>query len=115
MPASVVTRTWRLPLREVQESPPPSLEGYTDHITEMKVVNLVKAGLAGVFYNCHLMLSNWRQLILIFITSCFVLILVSGNALAQVSKPSPLAPQVLAVNALVAKFDHPDGPGLSVA
>jgi CubicO group peptidase (beta-lactamase class C family) len=81
----------------------------------MKVVNLVKARFAGVFYNCQLMLSIWRQLTPVFITSCFVLILVSVNALAQVSEPSPLLPQVLAVNALVAKYDRPDAPGVSVA
>ncbi len=61
------------------------------------------------------MLSIWRQLILVFITSCLVPVLVSGKAPAQVIEPSPLPPQVLAVNALVAKYDHPDAPGVSVA
>jgi CubicO group peptidase (beta-lactamase class C family) len=61
------------------------------------------------------MLSTWRRLTLVSIMSCLVLNLGSGKALAQVSEPSPLSPQDRAVDALVAKFDHPDAPGVSVA
>ena len=61
------------------------------------------------------MLSTWRRLTLVTIALCLVLILGSGKALAQVTEPSPLSSQALAVNALVAKFDRPDAPGVSVA
>jgi CubicO group peptidase (beta-lactamase class C family) len=61
------------------------------------------------------MLSTWRRLTLVSVTPCLVLILGSGKALAQVKEPSVLSPQALTVDALVAKFDRPDAPGVSVA
>src|ERR1700691_1937730 len=61
------------------------------------------------------MLSTWRRLTLVSVTPCLVLILGSGKALAQIKEPSVLSPQALTVDALVAKFDRPDAPGVSVA
>ena len=56
------------------------------------------------------MLSTSRRLTLVPITSCFVLILGSAWTWPQIGEP-----QALSVNALVAKFDRPDAPGVSVA
>jgi CubicO group peptidase (beta-lactamase class C family) len=61
------------------------------------------------------MLSTWRRLTLISIISCLVLSLGFGKALAQVREPSGPSSQALTVDALVAKFDRPDAPGVSVA
>jgi CubicO group peptidase (beta-lactamase class C family) len=61
------------------------------------------------------MLSTWRRLTLVSITSCLVLVLVCAWASAQVREPSNPSAQALSVNALVAKFDDPGSPGVSVA
>jgi CubicO group peptidase (beta-lactamase class C family) len=59
--------------------------------------------------------STRRRLILVSVTWCVALILGSWKVPSQSNEVSPLSPQAFAVNALVAKFDHPDAPGLSVA
>lgn len=61
------------------------------------------------------MLSTWRRLTLVPIVSCLFLTPGSRSAPAQVSGPPQIPSQVVVANALVAKYDHPDAPGVSVA
>lgn len=61
------------------------------------------------------MLSTLRRFAFVSILPCLAVTLGEAMSLAQVSEPSAISPQTLAVNTLVAKFDGPDAPGVSVA
>ena len=61
------------------------------------------------------MSSTYSRLVLFSTTARFVLMLASGGMLAQVNMVPSRSPQAQNVDALVARFDRPDAPGVSVA